>query len=219
MTSNIYKNKVLVKDAENKQQEIKILKKLRNYNPTKPKKIKAKEETLIAAEKLLNIKKVNKVIDAFKMGIFPYIDGFQIKEEEQKEEHGFKTIIEYNEDESKGIKYDLFKHYFNSVVPSALAKQLYKMKKKKKNGKLVKVIKNRLSDLKNEIEKMSEDVKEIEQLDKILKIVKKVLDFNRQQQGKGLQISTPNQMLRRLTTTLAQLNAGNNSEKLKNEIK
>ena len=219
LTSNIYKNKGLVKDAENKQQEIKILKKLRNYNPTKPKKIKAKEETLIAAEKLLNIKKVNKVIDAFKTGIFPYIDGFQIKEEEQKEEHGFKTIIEYNEDESKGINYDLFKHYFNFVVPSALAKQLYKMKKKKKNDKLVKVIKNGLSDLKNEIEKMSEDVKEIEQLDKILKIVKKILDFNRQQQGKGLQISTPNQMLRRLTTTLAQLNAGNNSEKLKNEIK
>ena len=66
---------------------------------------------------------------------------------------------------------------------------------------------------------MSKDVKEIEQLDKILKIVKKILDFNRQQQGKRLKISTPNQMLRRLPITLAQLNAGNNSEKLKNEIK
>ena len=65
---------------------------------------------------------------------------------------------------------------------------------------------------------MSKDVKEIEQLDKILKIVKKILDFNRQQQGKRLKISTPNQMLRRLPITLAQLNAGNNSEKLKNEI-
>ena len=66
---------------------------------------------------------------------------------------------------------------------------------------------------------MSKDVKEIEQLDKILKIVKKILDFNRQQQGKRLKISTPNQMLRRLPITLAQLNAGNNSEKLKNEIR
>ena len=35
----------------------------------------------------------------------------------------------------------------------------------------------------------------------------------------GLKILTPNQMLSRLPITLAQLNAGNNSEKLKNEIR
>ena len=34
---------------------------------------------------------------------------------------------------------------------------------------------------------------------------------------KGLKILTPNQMLSRLPISLAQLNAGNNSEKLKNE--
>ena len=37
--------------------------------------------------------------------------------------------------------------------------------------------------------------------------------------GSGLKISTPNQMLRRLSISLAQLKAGNNSEKLKNEIR
>ena len=35
----------------------------------------------------------------------------------------------------------------------------------------------------------------------------------------GLKILTPNQMLSRLPITLAQLNGGNNSEKLKNEIR
>ena len=40
----------------------------------------------------------------------------------------------------------------------------------------------------------------------------------RNQQGKRLKILTPNQMLNRLPITLAQLNAGNNSEKLKNKI-
>ena len=35
----------------------------------------------------------------------------------------------------------------------------------------------------------------------------------------GLKILTPNQMLSRLTISLAQLKAGNNSEKLKNEIR
>ena len=38
-------------------------------------------------------------------------------------------------------------------------------------------------------------------------------------QGHGLKILTPDQMLRRLPITLAQLKAGNNSEKLKNEIR
>ena len=39
------------------------------------------------------------------------------------------------------------------------------------------------------------------------------------ERGKGLKILTPNQMLSRLPITLAQLKAGNNSEKLKNEIR
>ena len=39
------------------------------------------------------------------------------------------------------------------------------------------------------------------------------------QLGIGLKILTPNQMLSRLSITLAQLKAGNNSEKLKNEIR
>ena len=66
---------------------------------------------------------------------------------------------------------------------------------------------------------MPEDKKEIEQPDKILNIVEEILDFNRQQLGQGLKILTPNQMLSRLPISLAQLKAGNNSEKLKNEIR
>ena len=41
----------------------------------------------------------------------------------------------------------------------------------------------------------------------------------RNQQGKGLKILTPNQMLSRLPISLAQLKAGNNSQKLKTEIR
>ena len=39
----------------------------------------------------------------------------------------------------------------------------------------------------------------------------------RDQQGQGLKILTPSQMLSRLLILLAQLNAGNNSKKVKNE--
>ena len=69
---------------------------------------------------------------------------------------------------------------------------------------------------------MSKDEKKIEQPDKILQIVEEIIIFNRENQnqsGKGLKILTPDQMLSRLPITLAQLKAGNNSEKLKNEIR
>ena len=50
--------------------------------------------------------------------------------------------------------------------------------------------------------------------------VELILNFNeRNQEGKGLKILTTNQMLSRLPISLAQLKAGNNSEKLKNEIR
>ena len=40
-----------------------------------------------------------------------------------------------------------------------------------------------------------------------------------EQEGKGLKILTPNQMLRRLPIALAQVKAGNNSDSLLNEIR
>ena len=63
-------------------------------------------------------------------------------------------------------------------------------------------------------------IKKIEKPDKILKIVESILKFSKQtQQGKGIKILTPSQMLSRLSITLAQLKAGNNSEKLQSEVR
>ena len=45
------------------------------------------------------------------------------------------------------------------------------------------------------------------------------MDIRTEQQGQGLKILTPKQMTVRLLILLAQLKAGNNSERLKNEIK
>ena len=56
----------------------------------------------------------------------------------------------------------------------------------------------------------------------MLKIFKEILNLNKmiqKQLGQGLKILTPNQILSRLPITLAQLKTGNNSEKLKNEIR
>ena len=54
----------------------------------------------------------------------------------------------------------------------------------------------------------------------IVKIVEEILKFNkRKQEGKVIKILLPNQMLSRLPISLAQLQAGNNSNKLKNEVR
>ena len=67
---------------------------------------------------------------------------------------------------------------------------------------------------------MNEKEKETEKLHEIVDIVEKILEFiELNQKGKGLKILTPDQMLNRLPISLAQLNAGNNSEMLKNEIR
>ena len=99
-------------------------------------------------------------------------------------------------------------------------KKSFKTKDKKKNNELVELIK--VSNLQDEIKKMSEDEKKPERPDKILKIVKEILEFNKKipkKLGGWLKILIPDQMLIRLPITLAQLKAGNNSEKLTNEIR
>ena len=123
-------------------------------------------------------------------------------------------------DDEIGLNEELFKKYFNFQRRSDMLMYLNKTNDKEKNKELVNVINSRLKDLKEEIKKMSDAEIEIEDPELIVDIVEEVLKFNEQnQQGKSLKILTPNQMLSRLPITLAQLKAGNNSEKLKNEIR
>ena len=63
---------------------------------------------------------------------------------------------------------------------------------------------------------MIEEEKAIENPNEIINLVEKILEFNRQRRGQDL---TPNQMFSRLPISLAQLKAGNNSEKLKSKIR
>ena len=54
----------------------------------------------------------------------------------------------------------------------------------------------------------------------MLEIVQLILYFNQLNKlGRGLKMLTTSQMFSRLKINLAQLKAGNNSEKLKNEIR
>ena len=77
-----------------------------------------------------------------------------------------KEFIKYIENISKTIDDNLFKEYFNFKVPSPLAKKLFETKDKKRNNKLLELIRVRWSNLQDEIEKMSEDEKETEKPNK-----------------------------------------------------
>ena len=79
-----------------------------------------------------------------------------------------------------GINRKLFNNYFNFQMPTALLKALYNLNDGKKNNQLVNTIKSRLSYLKNEIKKMSEDEIKTEKPGEIVDIVEKILEFNKQ---------------------------------------
>ena len=122
------------------------------------------------------------------------------------------------EKEGKNIDNKLFK---NCITNCQSPRDMYKNLRKtegKKNEDQVYAIKKVL----DRIKKAPENKKsKIEKNEKVINIVDNILYFNQleQQKGEGLKILTPNQMHSRLPITLAQLNAGNNSEKLKNEIR
>ena len=101
-----------------------------------------------------------------------------------------------------------------------MQEKLRKTSNVKKNKELVRGTQSELFNLKNEIEKMFKDEINIEKPDVIVYTVDRILDVNNHnQEGKELKILTSQQMLSRLPISLAQLKAGNNSEKLKNEIR
>ena len=83
-TSKIYRRDLTLKEAKNNQQDLSMLKnKLNNnYNPKNNTKIKEKDDTLKSANKLFSIRE--EIINAFKKGIFLYIDGFQVEKKKMK---------------------------------------------------------------------------------------------------------------------------------------
>ena len=90
-----------------------------------------------------------------------------------------------------------------------------------RNKDLAKSINEQLTKIKYIVKNVPKNDKlKIKENEKIIDIVERTLELNSENQlGKGLKILTPNQMLSRLPISLAQLKAGNNSEKLKNEIR
>ena len=162
------------------------------------------------------------IFKGFKKGIFPIHHDdedsrFEDEEEDIRDRNGLidcETLDRLVDLKGRDINDELFRGYFKYQVLSHMLENLKHIKGTQRNENEVNLIKRALTELKNKIKNMSKYETEIEQLNEIKNIVEKNIEFNKQsQQGQGLKVLTPSQMLSRLTISLAQLNAGNNSEK------
>ena len=123
------------------------------------------------------------IVDFFKKGIFPFKGNvFKTKEEksEMKIEKSINDGIIFIKEKSKDINNDLFNKYCNFSALIDLAKKLFETKDKKKNSELVEEIKNRWSNLKDEIKKMPKEETKNEKPVDILGITNEILDFNKE---------------------------------------
>ena len=116
----------------------------------------------------------------------------------------------------ENINNELFNHYFRYLNQSIMLKRL-RDASDERNKDLVESINEKLTKMKNIVKNVPKY--RLEENKKIIDIVERILELNSKNRlGLGLKILTPNQMFSRLPVTLAQFKAGNNSEKLKNEI-
>ena len=131
---------------------------------------------------------------------------------------------------NEGINPKIIKHYFGFNSLNEISKFLNEDSVDKAAN--VTTIDQALTNLKTHIKKLSREGKQTAQLKLLANSVNKILNdaideaFNKvyndpvnEQQGQGLKILTPQQMITRLPILLAQLNGGHNSQKFKNEIR
>ena len=227
---DLYYRKITIDEAERKVDEFDTTISALSKSPTKKKEyIEAKNKLLINVKKFY--KRREKIIEGFKDGKIP-ISRDEEEEQRAKYEEELQNIrnenglIDYrrlqilNYLKRRGVNDELVKKYFQV---HDLRKLLQKLQKSKNSPKKNKILKNLINSglwyLKEDTEVMNKQEKETENPNEIVDIVENILEFNRQQQGQGLKILTPNQMLGRLPISLAQSKAENNSEKLENEIR
>ena len=133
---------------------------------------------------------------------------------------GREITLDYAESLLKGIasgkiKGNELKREYNNIVDNveAIVQKPMLTRRQEKTVEILFLLKEILKskDKKTEEQPDTTDIPELES--------EESSEQEKNQKGEGLKILTPNQMLSRLPITLAQLKAGNNSEKLKNEIR
>ena len=213
-TKNADENKENVKETENRILDLEDRIKEMNEKENKNKNVK---ETLEIITKILDYNKnaqnfFHRSSKVDKSKSKPKIE--ESIEERVKLKNNRIAKIKKEEENINNLT---FEYYFSKYKnPSDMYKKLGETKSKK-NEDQVYLIKEILDEIKKDNKSAKEYI--IKGNEKIINIVECVLYFNQLEQSGGLKILTPNQMLSKLPITLAQLKAGNDSEKLKKEIR
>ena len=159
--SAIYNGEILLKEAEINQRNLeeKIEELKFNYKPENEKEKEEINEVLMQANDLLEYR--NKIIDAFKNGIFlcEYLkksDNYVLKD--------VKNFIQEIKLMEEKINLSLFEDIFELSLSADYAKMLINTENLDKNKEFVAEIKDRISDLKGRIKEMSETEKQIKML-------------------------------------------------------
>ena len=180
------------------------------------------------------------ILIAFEENIFPLPNPYVFGENEWKEKYfGDKIFIpktfklnflqEYNQTPLSEKENELLNRDFGYKNMDELAFAFNNTKTDEERDELFDKIVNKLSTLKKLVKIVSSET-ERRRINNVIKSVKFTLDQaaslgdsesefssfdSSDTKGSGLKILTPNQMLGRLPISLAQLKAGNNSEKLR----
>ena len=148
------------------------------------------------------------------------LSDYSFEEKQDEPITDMNKFKEWIDNKETDIKIEVFNKYFSTEKPSEIFKYICEEYNIDKKNMTINIVNSELEDLKKKIKKMTKEERETEKIDKIVNIVEEILKFNTQkQEGQGIKILTPSQMLSRLSISLAQLEAGNSSEELKNEIR
>ena len=183
----------------------------------KQKKNKNSDETLKIIKKILDY---NKDAQKFFQEVGKGKSKLKLEESIAERVKLRKQKLDIIKKKKENINNELFSHYFDYLNPVIMFERL-RDSSDEKNKDLVKSINMKLAKLKNIVKNVPKyKVSKVEENQKIVDIAERILDLNsKKQSGRGLKVLTPNQMVNRLPISLAQLKSGNNSDKLKNEIR
>ena len=222
----IYHGEILIPAAEREQDKFDdTLEILRSYKPRKNSKYyKLKDDLLINAQNFYDGRKM--IIEAFKNKMLPLSDPTNYPHYASEEDippnissdssgsSSQRGAVAASSMDSEDIDPEITRHYFEFNSLDEIYKFLNKDLANKDLNKAI--IDQALLGLKRDVEKLCKKRKQTTQLESLANSADRIYnDAINNQQGKGLKILTPGQMILRLPILLIQVKAGNTSNKLK----
>ena len=188
-----------INKAERKQHEFDaVLNALSEYSPRDQKCIEAKNKLLDNAKNFYKGKE--KIIQVFKNEIFLIHcddEDRRFKDNDENDIRDNNGLIDFEKPNKlinlkrRSMNDNLFREYFKYQDPDSMLKDLNNTRNTERNDIQVDLIRNALTDFNNKIKSMYENEIRFEQPNKIANIAEKILEFNRQQSGQGLNILAP----------------------------